>query len=206
MEDFLLHNIPIKLHTDDLISNHIKQSSNFYEFDIFKEFQPFIPTEGIILDIGANIGNHSMMFTLNYPNSEIYAFEPSRINFELLDFNTKTLSNIGIFKIALGSNNSMVCVNSEDKTNRGNTKLSLTGEKVPVMTIDSLNFSPISFIKIDVEGHEYSVLEGATETIHSQKPVIWIEDWSIDAINYLINNFNYKIRATGNFGNYLLTI
>jgi FkbM family methyltransferase len=204
MENFLLHNIPFKLHTNDLISNDISQSRDFYEVEIFKLFQPFIPTEGVILDIGANIGNHSVMFALNYPNSKIYAFEPAMINFELLDFNTKTLPNIEIFKIALGSNNGLVSMNCENITNKGSFVIDSTGEKVPSMKVDTLNFSSISFLKIDVEGHEYSVIEGAAETITTQKPVIWIEDFSYDTVNYLINNFNYKIRAKGPYNNFLL--
>ncbi len=205
MENFHLHNVPFRLHSNDLISHYIRQSNNFYEIEIFNLFKSLIPTEGVFLDVGANIGNHTLMFALNYPKSKIYSFEPSRINFELLDFNTKTLSNVSIFKVALGSNNGIVHINCEDNTNKGTTKVATTGEKVPVMKIDTFNFSPLTFLKIDVEGHEYSVIEGAQETIKKYKPVIWVEDFTQDTINYLINDFSYQVQVNGPFCNYLLT-
>lgn len=204
MENFHLHGIPFRLHSRDLISHYIRQSGNFYEIETFELFKSFIPSEGIFLDIGANIGNHTLMFALNYPKSVIYSFEPARINFELLDFNTKILSNVGIFKIALGSDNSIVHMNYEDIDNKGHIRVDTFGEKVPVMKLDSLKLFPVTFIKIDVEGHEYSVIEGAKETIDRDKPVIWIEDFSQDTINYLINDFGYEIKAKGPFYNYLL--
>jgi FkbM family methyltransferase len=56
----------------------------------------------------------------------------------------------------------------------------LNGQKVEevivdVFTIDSLNLNDVGFIKIDVEGHEDAVLEGATETIKSHRPNLLIE-------------------------------
>ena len=204
MENFHLHGFPFRLHSIDLISHYIRQSSDFYEVETFDLFKHFIPSEGIFLDIGANIGNHTLMFALNYPKSIIYSFEPARINFELLDFNTKKIPNANIFKIALGSNNSIVHINCEDINNKGHIKVDTFGEKVPVMKLDTLKLSPVTFIKIDVEGHEYSVIEGAKETIDRDKPVIWIEDFSQDTVNYLINDFNYEIKVKGPFYNYLL--
>jgi FkbM family methyltransferase len=46
---------------------------------------------------------------------------------------------------------------------------------VDVFTIDSLNLTDVGFIKIDVEGHEDAVLEGATETIRAHRPTLLIE-------------------------------
>lgn len=46
---------------------------------------------------------------------------------------------------------------------------------VDTFTIDSLNLTDVGFIKIDVEGHEDAVLEGAAETIRSSRPNLLVE-------------------------------
>jgi FkbM family methyltransferase len=204
METINLHGTPFHLHNNDLISHYIKSSNDFYEVETFNLFKSYIPNVGTFLDIGANIGNHSLMFALNYPKIQIYAFEPSIVNFPLLYMNTRLRSNIGLFKIALGSNNDSVHMNYSDPNNKGNIKVDVTGEKVPVMKLDSLNLPDITFIKLDVEGHEYSVIEGAFETINKYKPVIWIEDFNQDTINLLKEKFNYVVKLGGPFNNFLL--
>jgi FkbM family methyltransferase len=46
---------------------------------------------------------------------------------------------------------------------------------VPVRTLDEYNFKDVAFLKIDVEGHELAVLEGAANTINRERPVILVE-------------------------------
>jgi FkbM family methyltransferase len=47
--------------------------------------------------------------------------------------------------------------------------------EVNVATLDSFNLSDIAFLKVDVEGHELSVLRGATETITRSRPNLLVE-------------------------------
>jgi hypothetical protein len=52
---------------------------------------------------------------------------------------------------------------------------------------------PITFIKLDVEGHELSALEGMKKTLLKYKPLVWVEDLTNSvAINYL-TNLGYNI-------------
>jgi hypothetical protein len=60
-----------KIHENDLISSIIEKTNDFYEIDIFNSFKNFIPKKGIFLDIGANIGNHSIMFSSYYNDIEV---------------------------------------------------------------------------------------------------------------------------------------
>jgi len=48
-------------------------------------------------------------------------------------------------------------------------------EKVETVTLDSMQYKNVGYIKIDVEGHEYEVLEGAVNLISTQKPIVQIE-------------------------------
>lgn len=194
-----------KIHENDLISSIIEKTNDFYEIDIFNSFKNFIPKKGIFLDIGANIGNHSIMFSSYYNDIEVFSFEPFLSNYELLSYNTRFYPKIHPLKLALGSNEGIVHISSDNNTNKGGASLSIKGEKCPVMALDSLNIKNISFIKIDIEGHELSAIEGAIKTIIQSKPIIWIEDFTGETIDYLVNNLNYKIQIKEAYKNYLLT-
>jgi len=61
------------------------------------------------------------------------------------------------------------------RNNEGATGFGKNGELVPLIPLDSLHLKNISFIKIDVEGAEKMVLEGARQTITREKPVMYIE-------------------------------
>jgi hypothetical protein len=74
-----------------------------------------------------------------------------------------------------------------------------TGEEIMVKTLDSLNFTNIKFIKMDVEGYEYFVLLGGLNTILQSKPIIIIELNSHSAkyrqdIEKYFKNINYKLK------------
>jgi hypothetical protein len=55
-----------------------------------------------------------------------------------------------------------------------------TAYDVPVVTLDSLKLPNVSFIKIDVEGHEMSVIEGAKELLATQRPTLIVEIWDLE--------------------------
>jgi FkbM family methyltransferase len=56
-----------------------------------------------------------------------------------------------------------------------NTYAHARNQTVPLKTLDSYRFEGVSLIKIDVEGHEYSVIEGAEATLLSSKPAVLVE-------------------------------
>ena len=73
------------------ITDHISEllmGGMFYETHTLLQFYNDIPKEGMILDIGANIGNHQMMFNQLYPNRKIFGFEASPLNYLHLHKNT----------------------------------------------------------------------------------------------------------------------
>lgn len=132
---------------------------------------------GLCLDIGANIGAVAQM--LEYHGKEVISFEPQPEIFSLLKKNVKGTC----YNVALGEQEGetfMPRVRYGDKGNYGGlacgTKSELGTIKVPVKTLDSYNFQNVSFIKIDVEGYEKKVLQGAVDTINRCKPIMYIED------------------------------
>ncbi len=129
------------------------------------------------LDIGANIGCISQALTAT--GHYVEAFEPQPEIFKLLGqnvicpaHNVAVSNRIGFVK--------MPKLYYSNKFNYGGVGIgdkSIYGSiEVPCVTIDSLNIVDVGFMKIDVEGHELEVLEGAAETISLCRPILYVED------------------------------
>jgi FkbM family methyltransferase len=158
-----------------------------------------------VLDIGANIGNHSLYFSSLF--SKVYAFEPHPKTYKLLHFNCCDL-NIDTFNFGLSSEDTTVKFDV-DPTNMGHAFI-IDGElnknisshmEIEVKKLDDLteiDRSNISLIKIDVEGHELQALKGALTTIKDNRPVILFEQHPHDFLNgsseviELLRNVDYK--------------
>ena len=153
--------------------------------------KPFIKSFRNAIDVGCRDGDFSRPMLNDF--EKIYAFDyRDRLNF--------SSQKLKYYKCALGDNNSRVRASGGVITNLRNSKINFVNQK----TLDSFNFKDIDFIKIDVEGHELKVLEGAKLLIAQYSPVFVIEEngsqvqWGKgkenDAIDYLLS-LNYKIVA-----------
>lgn len=168
-------------------------------------FRQIIKPGQIVLDVGANIGAHTVLFAqLAGPMGRVYAFEPQRLIFQQLCANIalNTLSNVYCYQMGLSSHPCNMVVPPIDYNKLGNFGLvSLTedgvGESVPINTIDSFQLAACHFIKIDVEGMEKEVLSGATQTIKKFRPIIYAEndrpELSPALINYLAQELDYSM-------------
>ena len=185
-----IHGVPMKIfETPECISDDIVKHQDFFEFEIFNRWKDFFDTSGYILDIGANIGNHVLQFKYHFPNSKILAFEIHDENYGLLKYNTSKLAGVKCFNVGLGSRTSIVNYNDGHVFNCGVVSVESKGGKHNiVMKLDDLIIDDrISFIKMDIEGHELSALEGMINHLMANKPKIWIEDLTPNklAINFL---------------------
>lgn len=122
---------------------------------------------GVILDIGANIGLNSIMFS---KYTDVHAFEP--VFYDILSDNVKGLP-VHVYPFALSN-----CKGSKEIFIDGATSFHTTGtvsKVVDMECLDDIVHDPVAFMKIDVENHEYEVLQGAKELIMKNKPVICVE-------------------------------
>jgi FkbM family methyltransferase len=137
------------------------------------------------IDIGANIGLMSIFASQCVGNSgKILAFEAHPETHELLQENIALnhIENIDTFNFALGNETGKATIYDNWNVNRGGASLVIhaensTGFEVDVKTLDEViqnDFQP-KMIKIDVEGFEFQVLKGATNTIKNCKPILIIE-------------------------------
>ena len=182
----------------------------FYETHTLLQFYNDLPSDGLILDIGANIGNHQVMFNQLWENRKIIGFEASPLNYNKLFPNTSHYPNTANICVGLGENLSIEYI-THFKENMGgsgvrniNKLLNVHQEVSPlpivICPLDSYQFEDkITLVKIDVEGYELNVVKGAKQTFAKHKPTIWIEDFKYEkdynnsAIKYLIDELDYSV-------------
>lgn len=137
------------------------------------------------LDIGANIGNHSLFFAGHF--NRVLAFEPHPYTYQLLSLNAQARPGISTFNLGLGDTNGPVDL-YEDAVNAGAssttqpTRTATRKVTIQVRRLDDagLEVGNVGLVKIDVEGMELQVLQGAAGLIQAQQPVIVIEQLARD--------------------------
>lgn len=172
-----IRGIEIHLHEREDLSDHIRREKDFFEADILDYLKDYHPVHETIIDIGANIGNHSVYFANYMKYSLLAAFEPIPANYNLLIQNLTGSKHIQLYNFAVADKRGTLRL-SPDTDNMGASKVREDGSiEVRAMTIDSCYFDNVTLMKIDVEGYEPYVLEGAKDTIFRSHPLILIEDW-----------------------------
>jgi len=176
----------ITLTNDNFITPSLKYYGE-YAPDEMTLLENFIPQDGTVLDIGANIGTHTLYFARRAVRGEVLAFEPQRFVQQILCGNVALngFQNVRVFYCAVGKEIGEVFLPREDYSVPRNYGGMLIREhfyrapkeleSVPLLTIDSLNLKKVDLMKLDVETMEEEVLRGAFQTIHRHQPVLYLE-------------------------------
>ncbi|MDD4106593.1 MAG: FkbM family methyltransferase [Candidatus Shapirobacteria bacterium] len=141
----------------------------------------------VVVDVGANIGYYTILLADKVGKTgKVYAFEPDKINFEILKKNIEAnnLNNVVAVNAAAGSKNETnILYRSEE--NLGDHKLydnfqfsksNFQKEKVKIIKLDDyLKNIKINLMKIDTQGWEPEVIAGAKGLIEENKPVMFLE-------------------------------
>lgn len=164
------------------------RDGRIYEQYIFDWITNNLNVEGkTILDVGANFGFHSLEFAdLVGASGTIHSFEPQKLIYYQLCGNVilNGHRNITCHNLALSDTHTTLKMEnpqyeSPNTINIGNSHLDAFYHHgfnyVDVQTLDSFEFNDVAVLKIDVQGYEPKVLDGARETIAKHKPVIFIE-------------------------------
>lgn len=134
----------------------------------------------IILDVGANIGTYTTEAISTFPHAQIYIFEPSRTNYEILKSKFSSNHNIHLNNLAISKVSGVAHLYSDEfgsglasLTKRKLDHFKIAYEKMEsIKTIrleecwnNTLNRSIIDILKLDIEGHELDALESLGDGI-----------------------------------------
>jgi FkbM family methyltransferase len=185
----------LALRTDTGVAEGLARHGEWAPHDIAL-FQTILREGMVVLDIGANFGHHSVVFSkLVGERGLVIAFEPQQVMYNLLCGNIvlNGLYNVRTMQSALADKRGtveMYPISYEDHVNFGSLGVNVSspsdelfgcGEHVAVLKLDSVindfleHHSKIDFIKIDVQSFELFVLKGATLTLTHHHPTLFLE-------------------------------
>lgn len=194
--------IKYKLNLNELIDSSIYYEGCF-ELKTTSLINKFVKDGMTVLDIGANIGCHTLRFAkLVGKNGKVVAFEPMTFALTKLKDNIElnNFKNIIVEKIALSN------VDGKRQTINFRASWTLDGnredinqkEEIDFLTLDTYirkkQINKVDFVKVDVDGYEYKVLVGAKETLQKFSPLILIE-----LGKYTLSNFGDKLEDLVDF-------
>jgi FkbM family methyltransferase len=135
---------------------------------------------GCYVDIGANVGNHTVFFSLICAADRVHSFEPQPSVYRRLLANVALngLSDrVVAHNVALTNQPCVVKLRNGRQVDSGRSDgdVDTSVLVVPGRRLDDVVQEPVALMKIDVEGMEPVVLEGASDLIKNSRPVIFAE-------------------------------
>lgn len=135
------------------------------------------PQRRVAIDVGAHVGLWS--FQMAHDFTDVEAFEPMPAHRECWGKNIpgQGRSNKCLRPYALGAESATVHIRTRTANSSGDTGVEPDGEGLAVeqRTLDSFGFDDVDLIKIDCEGYELFVCQGARETLLRCRPTVIVE-------------------------------
>ena len=164
-----------------------------HHLELRSQFRSFIPTDGVVLDVGAHAGQFTKLFAAMAPNGHVHAFEPGSYALSILR-TVKTfrkLSNVTVHACGLGDSSQVDVLNVPVKEsgsigfglsfidNSQQPERQTVAENVTIRRLDEVvaehDIRRIDFIKVDIEGSEMRMLVGVREALSRFSPAIYVE-------------------------------
>lgn len=209
--------VPAKLENGRLIYVDLRSGIGRHLFmrgkfdpSVFGPFRTTLSEGSIFLDIGANVGYYSLL-ALDYvgQSGRVHAFEidPRPLSCFRKTIKKNNIPNLHLHEMAVGKKRCKAIL--LQKKDSGLSSVHSSGEGIEVMmdTLDNLRNSflkgTISGIKVDVEGGELMVLQGAERILRDDRPVIVLEaeeehanryGYKLDDIFYFLKTLNYEYK------------
>lgn len=178
-----LRGLKFELYPGELIDYYIYTEGLFEKRFLLLIERLFKGASGAALDIGANIGNHTLFLSRVF--GEVHAFEPNPAMIARLEGNiaANDASHVQVHSFGLSDSNEFLPFEEATNKNAGSSRFvrnaANANKTLEVRrgddVIKTLDLQKIDFIKIDVEGFEVAVLNGLSQTIAKHRPAVAFE-------------------------------
>lgn len=195
--------------TPDLIRNGI------YDASLSLAMLTAIEPTSRMLNIGANIGYFSML-AARASAKRIYAIEPAKKNFEILQKNMSSFPAVTCIRSAIGDRTGHITLWHDERLpgshslSDANTTQSDSSEDVPITTVDaflSTQEESIDMILMDIQGAEVAALRGMKQTLSKNPPrFLFLEFWPFgirnlqeepETIRSILHQAGYRLAHAG---------
>lgn len=187
---------------DEFVGASLNRYGDYSEDEVCM-FQKLLTEDDTCIEVGANIG--ALTVPMAKVCKKVYAIEPQTQNYDLLKFNVERnelQDKVRLINAAVGDTNDSIKVPTLLELNHRNfgaVEVGEGSEYARLYTLDRLclihTFPKIKLIKIDVEGYERKVLEGAEDLIARDRPLLYVEndrqEKSAELVGWLIDH-NYR--------------
>ena len=200
----------------DMISGYVDKLGHWsaIEVDLFRALLPH--ETGVCIEVGANIGMHTVPIAQLCPHGEVICYEPQRPIYHVLCANValNNCLNVNTRRAAVGQGAGWIEIESSDYdepwnygsfsiskgfNSEGNFIGAVKSEKVALVSLDEDpaldHLTSIDLLKIDAEGHELEVINGAAKLITRFKPNIFVEPGSsenVDGLRDIMHGHGYS--------------
>lgn len=181
---------------DTIIGKSLNLYGEYCEWEIMA-LEQIIEPEWHILDIGANVGTHTIPFSKLAYRGHVHAFEPNEFSRQLLEKNLldNKVSNVTSFPYAIGRNNGKSYIGTYNIAVPGNYGEMSTihsseyMELTDTMRLDAIKFERVDLIKMDIEGAEPQALKGGKHTLAKFLPTVFVECNKADNLRHIYTRF-----------------
>ena len=173
---------------DDIIATAVHWHGwQGFETDTMVAFVKLLERCNVFFDIGANTGIYTLIAAADNSNRQVFAFEPAPEIYKRLNDNiaTNKLENVQTFPYAINNNTGRTTLYVPNSTAIPTSSSLIAGFReqcveveVKTYTLDDFvatHNKPVDLIKIDAEGTEFAILQGAKNTLEKYQPTIICE-------------------------------
>ena len=196
---------------DDYLQRVILRTRGFYEARLLSMVAALgiVGPQSVVCDIGANIGNHAVYFAKVMGAARVLAYEPQEHCHATLTRNIDLnglQDRIEAHNCLIGARTGNGTLSRFNARNLGGTAFAANDDgDVALFALDDVveshDLARLDLIKIDVEGMQMAVLNGAEAVLDQRRPAIWVEllprENSYDPIRTHLELFGYKPTALG---------